>query len=1264
MLKATCSETLPVFQKWDELVNAVRTSQVVIVTGETGCGKTTQLGKICLDAGQGSKRRIVCTQPRRVAAISIARRVQEELSPLGLSNLVGYKVRFRDKTSPETRIKFVTDGILLAELQRDPLLMEYDTIIIDEAHERSLNIDILLGAARLLLKKRPELRLIITSATMNVEVFQKAFPDAPFIQIQGRSYSVQVLYYSNMLAQQGCSNVPLEEQTPVDMALCAIRMIREKDKTGHILVFMPTELDIRRLIKAIRDEMPSDTLPLPMFGRLTSAEQDRIFQDTTLQKIVCATNIAETSITVPGIRYVVDSGLARIARYNVRSRLKILPVSPISRSSADQRAGRAGRVASGVCIRLYSEEEYAARQPFDTPEILRSNLSETILKLFAMGIRDVTNFPFLEPPSFRAFSEGIYTLQDVMALNRQKELTQMGRIMARLPLDPRISRMILEARELNALKEVVILAAALSIQDPRERPSQKEGKADQLHSVFKNPSSDFITLLNIWNFVNKFRKERKSRTAIKRICAENFLSFARMEEWLDVYDQILTVLSDMGGFSLNQTPASYDAIHKAVIAGFPCHVALQKEGVNYIGIRGRQLMLFPGSSVYRKRPKWIVSAEQVKTSQLFARVAAEIKPEWVEEMVKDLVTRSYSEPRWDRDRGDVVAWEKVSLWGLTLVERRRVSYSGIAPEQAEEIFVRDALVPGALKGAYAFLKHNMQVLEELVSLEDKTRRSDLVVNEEFILEELKAGLQVIKNESGIGAICRESQFKKAIRLAKSGDMPLFLNKERLLKNAVEESELSFFPGHLNVNGHTFQLVYRFSPGSENDGVTVQIPMEHLFELNPDAFQWLVPGFLLSKIEAILQKLPKNIRKDLFPIQDTAQEIFQQVRKDFGQMSLFEALEQAVYRFKGVKISRESWCSERELPLHLQMRFEIWSKTMKGGREILAAGRDLALLQRDLSLTIQECLCNSPEFLHLSEHWNGRSVSLLNLYNLPVVFNVTGATAESNVFLGFEFENGLKTRLFWNRNEAHQKTVAALVMALEEVFHKEIRWLKTQFSLGGMTGKELVFLGLGVIQDNTIRHVLTFVIEERFEEIRKVEMEKLLSGLRERFVSKGLQEVEALNAVMKEFRSVWQELRRMELSSTGQQIRQKVMECLKKELTELISKDFPLNCDEEWLAEMPRHLKALAVRTRRACENPMKDLAKLEGMMPVLKGYEALCELAVSKVMSEAAAKEWQALRNMIWEYKLSVFAPELGVQRGISGKKILDVMSVLKDRIQ
>jgi ATP-dependent helicase HrpA len=1259
MLKATCPVNLPILEKWDELVRAIQASQVVIVTGETGCGKTTQLAKICLEAGQGKKGRIVCTQPRRVAAISIARRVQEELSSVGMEDLVGYKVRFRDKTSFKTQIKFVTDGILLAELQGSPQLQEYDTVIIDEAHERSLNIDILLGAVRLILSKRPELRLIITSATMNVVVFQKAFPQAPFIQIQGRSYSVEVIYYSDMLFAHQTQPVEMEEQTPVDMALNAIRMIREQDQLGHILVFLATELEIRRLIHAIREEIP-DALALPMFGRLTSAEQERIFQQTQLQKIVCATNIAETSITVPGIRYVVDSGLARIARYNVRSRLKMLPISPISRSSADQRAGRAGRVSPGVCIRLYSEEEYMAMQPFDTPEILRSNLSETILKLFAMGIKDVFSFPFLEAPSLRAFSEGIETLKEVMALNRHKELTPMGRIMARLPLDPRISRMILEAKALNALKEVVILAAALSIQDPRERPSARETQADQAHSVFKNPSSDFMTLLNIWNFVSEFRKERQSRTALKRLCAANFLSFNRMEEWRDVYDQLLSILSEMGGFVLNQTPASYEAIHKAVIAGFPGHVAMQKEGVHYTGARGRQLVLFPGSTVYRKRPKWIVSAEQVKTSQLFARMVAEIRPEWVEEVAADLVTRSYSEPHWDKDKGDVVVWEKVSLLGLTLVERRKVSYSGIAPEKAEEIFIREALVPGALKGRYAFVKHNMQVLEELLTLEDKTRRSDLVVDEEFMANELKQGLEVLKNEAQMTTISRESQLKKALGLAKSGDRPLFLNKERLLKNAVEESELSLFPGHLEINGHTLQLIYRFSPGSDQDGVTVQIPLDHLFEMKPVFFQWLVPGFLQEKIEAMLQKLPKTLRKDLFPMQETARELFQLVRKKAGQVPLLEALNEAIQQLKGIEVPPEAWCPENELPLYLQMRFEVVSQSQKGRVEVLAAGRDLSLLQRQLCQTLQERLYNDPEFAELRKEWEGRVVSLKEVHELPRCFRVSKGAA-IDVFLGLDFEQGLKTRLFWQREEAHQRSLAALTLALAEVLEKEARWLGSQFSLGAKSVQDLAFMGMGRIVDNTIKYVLTAVVMKRFEELWQVELEGLFSGLREDFVVKGLEVIGWVNAVIKEYGMVWQELRRMEAGAKGQGVLRRVLEDLKKELFSLVPGDFPLNCREEWIAAVSRHLNALAVRARRASENPLKDLAKLEGMREVLQAYDALC---ASPVLHSLPQNELEDLKVMLWEFKLSVFAPELGVKKGISAKRLLEAMEALKKQKQ
>lgn len=1185
--------------------------------------------------------------------------------------MVGYKVRFRDKTSSDTRIKFVTDGILLAELQGDPLLREYDTIIVDEAHERSLNIDILLGSVRLLLKKRPELHLVITSATMNVEVFQKAFPNVPFIQVHGRNYPVQIVYYPDMIAQRNIVQDSLDEQTPVDLAMNAVRIIREQDRIGHILVFLPTELDIRRMVKALREEM-TEILALPMFGRLTSAEQDRIFQETSLQKVVCATNIAETSITVPGIRYVVDSGLARISRYNVRSRLKTLPVSPISRSSADQRAGRAGRVAPGVCIRLYSEEEYAARQPFDTPEILRSNLSETILKLLAMGIKDVPNFPFIEAPSLRAFSEGIDTLQEVGALDRQKNLTPMGRLMARLPLDPRISRMILEAKVLNALKEVVILAAALSIQDPRERPSQKEGQADQIHSVFKNPSSDFVTLLNIWNFVEGFRKERQSRTAIKRLCARHFLSFTRMEEWRDVYDQILSILSDMGGFLLNHTHASYDAIHKAVIAGFPGHVAMHKEGAQYIGARGRQLMLFPGSAVYRKRPKWIVSAEQVKTTQLFARIVAEIKPEWVEEVAKDLVTRSYSEPYWDRDRGDVMAWEKVSLWGLILVERRRVSYSGIDPEKAREIFVKEALVSGALKGNYAFLKHNMRLLDELLSMEDKTRRSDLVVDEEFMAEELKNGLQILEQESGISPICRESQLKKAIKLTKSGDSPIFLDRDRLLKNAVEESELSLFPGHFEINGQSFPLIYRFAPGSDDDGITVQIPIEHLFDLRPQPFQWLVPGFLEDKIEAILQNLPKNIRKELFPLQETAHEVFQMVRRDAGQISLFEALEQAIYRLKAIKISEDAWPSESELPLHLRMRFEILSRRSREGKpETLAVGRDLRLLQQQLGATLQEQLCNAPEFLRLSEQWDGKAVSLSDLHGLLRSFKVSNGVVVADVFVGLCFDGRLKVRLFWDREEAKQRSMDAIAKALEEVLSKEIRWLKAQFTLGGMSIQELAAKGLAFVADNAVRQTLTKAVRDRFQDFCRIK-EAGATGrsplhipmIRDEFVKKGLELVRAVDAVLKELGQVWRELRRMEADLKGKPLTQKIIDCLKKELNALVPEDFPLGCEEQWVLAIPRYLAALSIRARRARENPVKDMAKAEGMRSVLEAYEALLQLAASYKTSDAILNDLGALKAMLWEYKLSIFAPELGVKRGISVKKLKESIEALGCRIK
>ncbi|MCD4755302.1 MAG: ATP-dependent RNA helicase HrpA, partial [Deltaproteobacteria bacterium] len=792
---------------WDDLVSALSQNQVIIVSGETGSGKTTQLPKICLAAGRGTHRKIACTQPRRVAAITVAARVAEELGPQG-PRLVGYKIRFRDSTVPETRIKFVTDGMLLAEVQQDPKLRAYDTIIVDEAHERSLNIDFLLGILRRLLPTRPELKVIITSATMDTAHFCQAFGKVPVIEIAGRGYPVEIQY--KPIEQDEESDI-----TTVEKVIFATEKIRRKDPFGDILVFLPTEREILETVKILKSGCEDNALVLPMYGRLAASDQKRIFRPAPVQKIVVATNVAETSITVPGIMYVVDSGLARIARYNVRSRTKALPIVPISRASADQRAGRAGRVHAGVCVRLYSEEDYEDRSEYTLPEIRRSNLAEVILRLYAMKLGPVDKFPFVDAPSSQAIKEGFTTLRELRALNAAGRLTRTGRIMAKLPLDPRISRMIIEARHENALKEVVIIASAMSIQDPRERPADKENQADQAHSSFKDPSSDLLTFIKMWNAYHKELKAGRSRNQIRKYCRENFLSYNRMQEWKDIHDQIMDILQEAEKFpqitkfplnhQISQSPNSFSitkspnhqinrSIHCSVLSGFLGQIALKQEGSRYLAARGREVFLFPGSSLYKKGPKWIVATELIRTSRLFARTVAAVEPEWIEKLAGDLCIHSYSDPHWEKRRGEVMAWERVTLFGLPIVERRKVRYCKIDPTESREIFIRQALIPGEFKNKHPFLVHNMELISEVQDLEDRTRRRDIMVDEETLYSFYDQGLSEIENilfkdKSYKGkkgpvpeVICNERSLARALRIANNDVPALCLTKEDLLRS--------------------------------------------------------------------------------------------------------------------------------------------------------------------------------------------------------------------------------------------------------------------------------------------------------------------------------------------------------------------------------------------------------------------------------------------------------------------------------------------------
>ena len=863
---------LPIVVHRQQIIAAIREHPVVVIAGETGSGKTTQIPKMCLEAGRGLRRLIGCTQPRRIAAITIAARVSEELGDLGPA-MVGYKIRFQDHTRRTNRVRFMTDGVLLAEAERDRQLKTYDTIIIDEAHERSLNIDFLLGMLKKILCRRPDLKVIITSATIDTEKFAKHFGGAPIINIAGRTYPVEVRY------RPLPENPEEQDAGYLDQAVLAVLELRRFDKPGDILVFMPTERDVRDVVDslttAIKDEdqrlshhpWPTRTEVLPLFGRLAGADQGRIFQPVTGTKIVVSTNVAETSVTVPGIRYVVDPGLARIPFYNVRARTTRMPVAPVSRASADQRLGRCGRVGPGVCVRLYSEEDYLNRPEYTLPEIQRSNLAEVILRMISLALGNPASFPFVDPPAVRAIRDGYSLLAELGAIDEQRRLTDKGRLMARLPLDPRMARMIIAAREENALKEVLVIVAALSIQDPLVRPADHEAEADAAHAPFESPTSDFLTLLAIWTAFQNVLGKTGSWGKVRKFCKTNFLSYQRLREWYEVHEQLSDIIKEEKGFGQNVLPADADAIHRAILSGNLRNIALKKEKNIYQGAQGREIMIFPGSSLFNRGKQWLMAADLVETTRLYARTVAVIEQEWLEPIAGNLCRSSFSSPHWEKKQGQVTALEKVTLFGLIIVAGRKVNYGRINPVEARQIFIADALVHAELDGHFSFLGRNKALISKLEGMEDRLRQRDIVVDEQaiFLFYDQRLPADVWDRAGLVRLIA-----------AKATDNFLIMTEADLLNREPARDLLAASPETMSAGETLLALSYRFEPGTEDDGVSVTIPFALAAHLDPGRFEWLVPGLLLDKIVLLLKGLPKALRKQLIPIQETAQQLFKEL----------------------------------------------------------------------------------------------------------------------------------------------------------------------------------------------------------------------------------------------------------------------------------------------------------------------------------------------------------------------------------------------------
>ena len=934
--RITYPPALPVSARRDDIAAAIRDHQVVVVAGETGSGKTTQIPKICLELGRGVAGMIGHTQPRRLAARTVADRIAEELGTEP-GEAVGYKVRFTDRVGEDTLVKLMTDGILLAELTGDRMLRQYDTLIVDEAHERSLNIDFILGYLTQLLPRRPDLKVVITSATIDTERFARHFADAlgttvPVVEVSGRSYPVEVRYRPVVDPDDPDADPDRDEVEAIGDAVAEL----QREGPGDVLVFLPGEREIRDTADALARRDLRNTEILPLYARLSTAEQHRVFAPHPGNRVVLATNVAETSLTVPGIRYVVDTGVARISRYSRRLKVQRLPIEKVSQASANQRAGRCGRVADGICIRLYAEDDFDARPAFTDPEILRTNLASVVLQMIALELGDLAEFPFVEKPDTRAVGDGLALLDELGALTPDRRLTPVGRALSRLPVDPRLGRMLVEADRTGCLREVLVITAALSVQDPRERPAEQRQAADAAHARFSGEEaagSDFLALLKLWSYVQEKRAEL-SGSRFRKLLREEFLHFLRVREWQDLHGQLRSAARS-AGMTPNDVDADPDRIHTAVLSGLLSQIGLREgETREFLGARGAKFMIFPGSPLARHAPRWVMAAELVETSRLWARTVARIQPEWIEPLAGHLVKRTYSEPHWSRKRAGAVAVERVTLYGVPIVVGRNVDLGRIDPEQARALFLRHALVEGDWDTRHEFFAANRALLDDVEELETRARRRDLVVDEETLhaFYDARVPAEVVSGRHF------DTWWKRERR--RHPDLLTF-TPEMLTTAAAAEVTPEAYPDALEAGGLTLPLSYAFEPGQETDGITVDVPVAALHQVDPTPFTWQVPGLREELVTALIKTLPKNLRRLFAPAPDHARAVL--ARLQAGSEPLLDGLARELGRMRNVTIPRDAWELDR-LPEHLTVTFRVVDER---GREV-ARGTDLEALRHELA----------------------------------------------------------------------------------------------------------------------------------------------------------------------------------------------------------------------------------------------------------------------------------------------------------------------------
>jgi ATP-dependent helicase HrpA len=1238
--RITYPASLPIVARKADILQAIRRYPVVIITGETGSGKTTQIPKMCLEAGRGVRGVIGCTQPRRIAAVTVAQRIAEELGE-DVGRSIGYKIRFEDRSGTRPLIKLMTDGILLMEAQADPHLRAYDTIIVDEAHERSLNIDFTLGILKNLLRIRRNFKVIITSATIDTEKFSRAFDGAPVIEVSGRMYPVEVRYRPLDPEAEEYGDI-----TYVDAAVQAVEELRKERKRGDILIFMPTEQDIRETCDLLEGRDIKDCTILPMFARLSWSEQRRVFEPATTQKIIVATNVAETSITIPGIRYVIDAGMARISRYSPRTRTTSLPIRSISRSSADQRKGRCGRVQHGLCIRLYTEEDFQNRPLFTPPEILRANLAEVILRMLFLNLGDIETFPFIDPPGPRAIRDGLDLLQELGAVERPSpgddeggtgayRLTSRGRIMARLPIDPRVSRMILEAREENCVAEVLVIASAMTISDPRERPVEQVQRADQAHAAFRDPTSDFITLLRIWNHYHDRRESMNTQNRMRKFCRDHYLSYRRMREWRDVHDQIRGILNEQEGHPKPVKKVTADAqiltdgIHRSILSGFLSNIAVRQQKNLYTATKGRQVMIFPGSSLFNKAGAWIVAAEIVETTRLFARTVANIDPEWLEALGGDLCRYSYAAPHWEKSRGEVVASEQVTLFGLVIIAGRNVSYGRIDPETSARIFVRNALVESEIRQNLPFLEHNRKLMASIAALEDKTRRRDLLADEDQITRFYEERLPGVYDVRSLQKLIRDR-----------GDGFLRMREADILKAPPDEHALALYPDEYASGKLRFKISYRFDPGHPEDGVTMKIPIHLLSRAPAEAVERSVPGLYREKIHALLKGLPKEYRKKLQPLAETADIIQREMPSSEG--ALPSALGKFIFHRFDLDIPASAWPLDK-LPDHLKVRFSLLDDS---GREI-SSGRNLDRFQSE-ALSAEE----SAAFAHARKVWEKTGLTRWDFGDLPVEVPLENrGVLQGFAYPALEAAAGcVNIRLFKTKTEADETSAMGIAALYSLHFQTELHFLKKALVLSGdMKVWSAAFGGPKALENRIYEKVLQDLFGA------PIRTEKAFSQHAAAVASKILPAGQAVLKDVKPLVQAYHEtaatLRAFEISHRFNDPAKQFLKDVRKDLDRLVPPNFLIRYDPERRMHIVRYLKALLIRTERGLLNLEKDRIKAND----IQLYESFLKESLERVQPGSSSEKRQALdafRWMIEEYKVSLFAQELKTPSPISRKRM------------